>query len=169
MTDNVFALDANVFIEAHRRYYGLDFCPGFWECMRHFGDRGRLLTIDRVRAELLRGGDALSQWIRASPEGLFVSSGQPAVVEAFIEMMDWVEGNGQFWRAAKAEFATSADGWLAAYARVHGAVLVTHEQYSPNVKRRVPLGNVCRQFGVPVQDTFSMLRGLDVRFRWASS
>lgn len=96
MTDNVFALDANVFIEAHRRYYGLDLCPGFWECLRHFGDLGRLLTIDRVRAELLRGGDALSQWIRASPEGLFVSSGQPAVVETFIEMMDWVETNGQF-------------------------------------------------------------------------
>ena len=169
MTDSVFALDANVFIEAHRRYYGLDLCPGFWECLRHFGDRGRLLTIDRVRAELLQGGDALSQWIRASPQGLFVSSGQPAVVEAFIEMMDWVQGNGQFRRAAKAEFATAADGWLAAYAIVHGAVLVTHEQYSPNVKRRVPLANVCRQFGVPVRDTFSMLRELDVRLRWVSS
>ena len=27
MKDSVFALDANIFIEAHRRYYGVDLCP----------------------------------------------------------------------------------------------------------------------------------------------
>ena len=25
-----YVLDANVFIEAHQRYYALDVCPGFW-------------------------------------------------------------------------------------------------------------------------------------------
>ena len=82
--------------------------------------------------------------------------------------MAWVEGNTQFRREAKAEFAAAADGWLAAYAKVHGAVLVTHEQYSPDVKRRVPLGNICQQFGVPMRDTFLMLRELEVRFDWTS-
>ena len=28
---------------------------------------------------------------------------------------------------AKAKFATGADGWLVAYARVHGAIVVTNE------------------------------------------
>jgi hypothetical protein len=26
-----YLLDANVFIEAKNRYYGLDFAPGFWD------------------------------------------------------------------------------------------------------------------------------------------
>ncbi len=60
MTNGPFVLDANVFIEAYRRYYGLDLCPGFWECLRHYGGHRRLLSIDRVRDELLVGGDALS-------------------------------------------------------------------------------------------------------------
>ena len=67
-----------------------------------------------------------------------------------------------------AEFAAAADGWLAAYAKVHGAVVVTHEAYSPDVKRRVPLGNVCHEFNVPTWDTFRMLRELEVRFEWKS-
>ena len=46
------------------------------------------------------------------------------------------------------------------------AVVVTHEAASPNVKRRVPLPNVCDQFGVVTRDPFTMLRELEVRFDW---
>ena len=166
MTARVFTLDANVFIEAHRRYYGLDLCPGFWDCLRHYGVRRRLLSIDRIRGELLQGGDDLSTWVKDAPEALFVSSAEPEVVDAFREIMDWVAQHTQFRQEAKAEFAAAADGWLAAYARVHGAVLVTHEQYIPEVKRRVPLGNICHQFNIPKRDTFSMLRELEVHFDW---
>ena len=168
MTATVFALDANVFIEAHRRYYGLDLCPGFWDCLGYHGERQRLLSIDRVRGELLQGSDALSRWVKKAPAALFVSSAEPDVVRAFREVMDWVARNTQSRPEAKTEFAAAADGWLAAYARVHGTVLVTHEQYIPGVKRRVPLGNVCHQFDVPTKDTFSMLRDLEVRFEWTS-
>lgn len=35
----VYALDTNVFIEAHRRYYALDLCPEFWECLVRQGSR----------------------------------------------------------------------------------------------------------------------------------
>ena len=45
MSEDTFVLDANIFIEAHRRYYGLDLCPGFWESLRHFAERGRILSI----------------------------------------------------------------------------------------------------------------------------
>lgn len=92
----MFALDANVFIEAHRRYYGLDLCPGFWECLRHYGARQRLLSIDRVRSELLRGRDALSKWVKDSPATLFVSSAEPAVADAFADMMPGFRGTLSF-------------------------------------------------------------------------
>ncbi len=167
--NGVFALDANVFIEAHRRYYGLDLCPGFWMCLRHYGVRQRVVSIDRVHDELSAGRDALAQWVKDGPAELFVSSTEPEVGDAFADMMAWVQGSVAFRPEAKMEFAAAADGWLAAYAKVHGAIVVTHEQYRPHVKRRVPLGNVCHTFGVVTQDTFEMLRELDVRFDWRKS
>ncbi len=78
--------------------------------------------------------------------------------------------NATYWEYVGAygisEFADAADGWVAAYARVHGAIVVTHERRDPNVKKRVPLGNVCHEFDLPVKDTFEMLRELHVRFGW---
>jgi predicted nucleic acid-binding protein len=162
---SIFLLDTNVFIEAYRRYYAMDLCPGFWECLEHYCQEIRLLSIDRVRNEI-REGDALDEWVDKSPDKLFVSTAERDVAQAFREMMLWVQSNGNFLQPAKDEFARVADGWLIAYAKVHGLVVVTHEVCDPNIRKKVPIPNVCRQFGVPHEDTFSMLRALDVRFGW---
>ena len=76
----VFLLDANVFIEAKRRYYAFDLCPGFWDCLIWHHGAARIQSIDRVRQELERGGDDLSDWVvsvmpapclRPTPAGRF--------------------------------------------------------------------------------------------------
>ena len=164
----LYVLDADVFIGAHRRYYAQDLCPGFWECLTYYCREKRLLSIDRVRGEILATStrDALVDWVNRVPDALFVSSAEPAVIHAFTEMMNWVQGNEQFRPEAKTEFARVADGWVAAYARVHNAVVVTQELFSANVRRRVPLPNVCGEFGVVYRDTFGMLRELEARFDW---
>lgn len=164
----LFVLDTNVFIEAHRRYYTQDLCPGFWECLTYYCREKRLLSIDRVRNEITATStpDALVDWVNQAPSALFVSSAEPPVIHAYTELMNWVKGSRQFLPEAQAEFARVADGWLAAYARVHNAVVVTQEVFSANVRRRVPLPNVCREFGVEYRDTFEMLRELEVRFDW---
>ena len=161
-----FVLDANIFIEAHRRYYAQDLCPGFWDCLTHFSIERRILSIDRVRDELFVSQDRLVEWVKESPEDLFVSSAEELVIDAFSEIMDWIQGNDQFRAEAKEQFAGTADGWVAAYARVHDAVVVTHEALDKQVRKRVPLPNVCRQFDVDYRDTFAMLRELEVRFEW---
>ncbi len=33
-----YLLDANVFMSANNRHYGLDFCPAFWDWLAHKGD-----------------------------------------------------------------------------------------------------------------------------------
>lgn len=66
----------------------------------------------------------------------------------------------------KDELARVADGWLAAYAKVYNAVLVTNEVFNENVRRKVPLPNICKQFGISHANTLEMLRGLGVRFEW---
>lgn len=166
MTNPLFVLDTNIFIEAHRRYYAHDLCPGFWECLRYHCRQGRVLSIDRVRTEILRNQDRLAAWVRQAPDNLFVSSAEPSVANVFTKMMDWVQGNRQFRPEAKEEFARVADGWIAAYAKVHNAVVVTHEVLSANIQKKVPLPNVCQQFGIDYQDTFTMLRQLEVHFHW---
>lgn len=57
-----FVLDANVFIEAARRYYAFDLAPGFWESLIHYAKNGRIRSIDRVKQELERGKDQLAEW-----------------------------------------------------------------------------------------------------------
>ena len=60
-----YAIDANVFIQAHRNYYALDLCPGFWDALGHYHDNSRLVSIDRVRDEIM-SGDALAEWVSAA-------------------------------------------------------------------------------------------------------
>jgi hypothetical protein len=75
-------------------------------------------------------------------------------------MANWVQSEPQFTPEATAEFLSVADGWVAAYANTNGLVVVTHEEFAPDVKKKVPIPNVCIEFGVEYCNTFEMLRGL---------
>ena len=165
----LYLLDANVFIEAHQRYYTFDICPGFWEWLSHRSTRSDIVSIDRVKTELVGYGDALSDWVKSAPTDLFAQTGDQNVLDSYRQVMEWVDQNPQFQPQAKSKFASGADGWLIAYARVHGNVLVTHEAYSPDAENRVPIPNVCEEFRVCYMDTFEMLRQLQVRFNWNAS
>ncbi len=113
-TSPLYVLDANVFIEAHRRYYAFDICGGFWDCLLHHYDAKRIISIDRVRDELL-AGDALEDWINdTAPDELFATTADLKVARHFAAMMSRVQAQAQFKREAKAEFARVADGWVAA-------------------------------------------------------
>ena len=65
-----YVLDTNVFITAHRSYYPLSLCPGFWKVLTHYSQQGYVLSIDRVRNEILNG-DELANWVRQAPTGFF--------------------------------------------------------------------------------------------------
>jgi peptidoglycan/xylan/chitin deacetylase (PgdA/CDA1 family) len=70
----------------------------------------------------------------------------------------------QFTAEAKAEFASVADGWVIAYAKANDLVVVTHEEYAPDAKRKVPIPHVCLEFDVEYCNTYEMLKGLKERF-----
>ena len=164
MMEPVFVLDANVFIEAARRYYAFDLAPKFWDSLISHAEKGRICSVDRVKQELDRGNDDLTAWVNDRFSNAFVSTDAIEVIQNFSEIMTWVNDQNQFLDAAKTEFANSADGWLIAYARVKNHIVVTHEILAPDVKNRVPIPNVCQAFNVEFIDTFEMLRNLGVRF-----
>ena len=156
-------LDANVFMAAWRDHYPIDLYPGFWQCLDRYSREGRLLSVDRVRAEILSPDDLIG-WVNENWADSFVFSGETEVVDIFKEMQTWVQANRQYSPAARDEFARAADGWLAAYAKIHNAVVVTNEVFDPGIKRRVPIPNLCKQFNITYDSTVGMLRGLGVRF-----
>lgn len=163
-SDPTYVLDANVFIEAARRYYAFDLAPRFWESLAHHAANGRIRSIDRVKQELDRGKDELATWLDSNFSHAIASTDETDVIQAFSQIMTWVQGQSQFSEAAKAEFANGADGWLVAYTKVTGNVIVTQEVPAPDARRKVPLPNVCQSFSVQFVDTFEMLRTLGVRF-----
>lgn len=158
----IYALDTNVFIEAAKRYYAFDLVPGFWTTLTKLSGRS-VVSIDRVDAEIKE--PAVREWIDKNGgfASGFVSTDSGEVARVYATVMAWVNGQAQFTGAAKAEFADGADGWLIAYAKLRGMTLVTHEVFRADVKRKVPIPNVCRALGVLYADTFEMLRTLGVK------
>ena len=83
MTDDVYVLDSNVFIEASRRYYAFDIVPKFWEILVEYASNGRILSIDRIRKELGRGKDDLAAWVEKDFRNAFASTDDKASMKAF--------------------------------------------------------------------------------------
>jgi hypothetical protein len=159
-----YVLDANVFIEAHKRYYAFDICPGYWAALIAQHHSGLVCSIDRVRDELLAQTDALTDWAKKLPASFFARTGDPAVTGAFGSIMTWVQNQAQYLPAAKSAFAGIADGWLVAYAKAQGLIIATEEVRDPMIKKKVPIPNVGDAFGVTCINTFDMLRALGVAF-----
>jgi hypothetical protein len=158
-----YLLDANVFIQAHQSYYGFDICPGFWLALSRHHERHEVFSIAQVRKELLDHQDRLSEWAEELPVAFFKKTDDVAVIAKYQAMAGWVQSHKQFTEDAKGDFLTAADGWLAAYASVNQVTLVTHEQFAPDAKIRVPPPNLCDQFNAKYCNTFEMLRALKTK------
>ena len=166
----IYLIDADVFISAKNQYYAFDICPGFWKSMIHHCKAGNVRSLDRVKSELLAGRETedLVLWVKNDlPSDYFLNADSEEVTSAYAEVMLWVQKNPQYSDAAKAEFAAGADGWLVAYAMVHGTIIVTNEQPRPESRRHIMLPDICTQFKVSYKGTFSMLNDLAVRFEWS--
>lgn len=161
-----YVYDSNVLIEAKNRFYGFDFCPGFWDAFAHFHQTGALCGVTAVRAELLKGKDDLSEWVggQLDPSGFHQPDGP--TVETFGNFVSWVQLR-DVTLAAKHDFQAKADGWIAARAKQFGAAVVTMEVSRPASRNSIKIPDLCAAHGIRCIDTFGMLRELDIRFRWA--
>lgn len=141
--------------------------PAFWKALIAHHRNSRVFSIDRVLVELTDEGDQLSDWSQNDvPDTFFKKTHDQAVIEAFQEMVKWVSAEPQYTPAAKAEFADldNADGWVIAYAKANGLIVVTHEEYAPDAQKKVPIPNVCLEFNVGYANTFEMLEELKLKF-----
>lgn len=156
-----YLLDANVFIQAKRLHYAMDFCPAFWDWIVRENGAGRVYSIDKVGDELVHGSDALSQWAKNLGRGFFLPLDQ-VVVDAMPKVGAWVKGR-PYRQAAVNAFLQEADYYLIAYALAHKHDLVTHEVPGDGVKQ-VKIPEVCIGLGIRSLSPFQMLRREQARF-----
>ena len=70
-----FVLDSNIFIEAKQRYYAFDVCPGFWQALVWQYGQGMIVSIDRVKNELVDFDDELKTWtLTTMPASCFIAT-----------------------------------------------------------------------------------------------
>ena len=161
----LYVLDANVFIAAWRDHYPPHVFPGLWEALENQCRLGRIRTIDRIQDEI-NSPPGLVAWLGAIKQEMIASSAEADVASVYGRMQAWAQQAGRYTDAAKEEFARVADCWLAAYANVHGATVVTNEKPDSTVRRRIPLPNVCAEsgFDVRVVTLVDMLEELGISF-----
>ena len=172
MADGIYLLDSDVFMAAKNLYYSFDICPGFWKSIVHHHRKGDVFSIDRIRKEIFAGDDTeeLVKWVKNEiPIEFFHSTKTDQVVTAYREIMSWVQQNSQYFTHAKEDFAMGADGWLVAFARVEAVTVITNEESAPDSKRSIKLPDVCNRFEVQCENTFTMLRALNIQFSWVES
>jgi hypothetical protein len=140
-----YCLDSNTFIEAKNRYYGLDFCPAYWEWLDREASAGQLLCVRAIYDEIAEGKDDLATWIKARSDGDWLCKiDAEDTQKAFKQVVTYVESRrGIYTDEAIATFMGRGDPWLIAYCLGYGHTLVTHERSQPDAKRRVPIPDVC--------------------------
>jgi hypothetical protein len=159
-----YLLDSNTLIEAKNRYYQMLVCPGYWTWIVRNQEAGELASVNSVAEELRRGNDELAEWAEVN-RPLFLPESDEATQTSFAEVAQHIASQTDRMRpGAMEEFLGGADPWLIAKARVTGAVVVTHEQFHPEARRKFLIPNVCRHFGITWMDTFQLLGRLNARF-----
>jgi hypothetical protein len=156
-----YLLDANVFIEGKNRYYGLDFCPAFWDWIDTANGASRVFSIEKVGDELAAIADDLSTWATARGPRLFLPvSG--AMAGALRQVATWAQGQ-TYEPGAVTTFLQDADAYLVAHALALGYTVVTQEVPSASL-RKIKVPDACIGLGIRCVTPFEMLRNERARF-----
>jgi hypothetical protein len=161
----MYLLDSNVFIEAHRRYYGISFAPGFWDWLQRSFATGLLASIEPIKKELEQGAekDDLVTWVKANKR-MFLPV-DSSVRASFQLLSNWVMNpQHKYNSAAQYTFMASGDYLLIAYAHAHCCTVVTHERSVPDSKKNIKIPDACNAFGIKWLDPFTILRNSNVKF-----
>jgi hypothetical protein len=160
-----YIIDANILIQAYRKYYPMDVFCGFWDRMKLLANSSHIISIDKVKDEVWPNGDALMQWCdNQLPNDFFVTT--TMYISEYAHIIKTVTNMNKYTSNAIAEFADNAvaDAFLiaTAYSAVDDYVLVSEEIANPNSHKRVKIPDICNLFGVRCINTVDMLRELNV-------
>jgi hypothetical protein len=156
-----YLLDSDVFIQAKNLHYGFDFCPAFWDWIDEQRQSANVLSIDRVRDELIAGDDDLAAWAQARGDDFFVKP-DSAVLASLRSASAWANTAG-YEPAGVNIFLNAADYYLVAHAHAGDHIVVTHEVPSPSTKK-IKIPDACIGLSVKCISPYTMLRSEHARF-----
>jgi uncharacterized protein DUF4411 len=165
-----YLLDSDVLIRAKNDYYGMDFCPAFWEWLIAESKAGRVCSIKAICDELIQRPDpvdeddeedVLSKWARQDGSCLFLPHDQPMADKLPVVAL-WARSQ-HYTQGAISTFLGCADYYLVSYAMAHGYTVVTNEVPSTS-KQKIKIPDACVGLSVPRTRLCEMLRALGAKF-----
>lgn len=161
-----YVLDTNVFIDASRSYYSFEFGSKFWDFLIDNARNNKIISIDKVYDEIKQGDDNLSKWADEKFKEYFINTQNEDVLNAYAEIVRWAyTQKGKYKESAIYEFMkeNNADTWLIAFAKTHNYTIVTNESLNPEIKKKIPIPNVCIHYNIQYVNIFDMLRKLNFK------
>jgi hypothetical protein len=163
-----YLIDSNVFITASRGFYSFAFGSAFWDFLLQEAQNNRVASIDKVLDEINKGNDELKSWANKKFSDYFLNTKTEQVLEQYARLMQWAETERAYKQIAIDEFMEedNADTWLIAYAMTDPKEykLVTFEKPNNDIKRKIPIPNVCKHFQIGYCDLYEMLKDLKFKF-----
>lgn len=158
-----YLFDTNIFVES-KKNLPMDVWPTFWTKMVELINSGIIHSIDKVKDEIDKGGDELTDWIHENaPRGFFLHQ-DVAVMTKLAETIKWAENCPvNFSPAAISGYADVADSYLVATAAAKNMTLVTYEKSNPVSKKRIKIPDACNGIGAKWCDLNTALRELGMR------
>jgi hypothetical protein len=157
-----YLLDSDVLISAKNLHYNPQFCGAFWSWIVDAHHAGAVFSIDKVKNELLAGGDkdVLRLWAQEPAlSGFFLKSN--GGINQWRGLATWAQSPQKAFKAtAQAKFLDieSADAWLIAYAAFAGGyTIVTNEKSAPESKKFIKLPDAAAAAGVKTTTLFEVL------------
>lgn len=164
----VYVLDNNFFIQAHRVSYPLDIAFSFWNKVRQLAEQAKIISIDKVKKELYDKNDALETWCKSNlPEDFFKDTSH--IVVEYGRVSSWaISRSNHYLPNALNEFldADEADAFLVAFALSdpNNIIIVTQEISEPARQNKIKIPDACIALDVRFVNTIDMFRKLGESF-----
>lgn len=170
-----YILDTNTLIAPKNEYYGMDFCPGYWDWLLHLASHNKIILIDQVCFELIgdsraggRQEDELSKWAKDNKR-IFMPTDTAIIQSHYAGIVRYVESiKDQFNEGASDKFLNGADPWLIATAQsIIDSKIVSFEKFRiPGTKRykeKVQLPNISAYCGVTHVEYWDFMKDADLQ------
>lgn len=153
-------IDSNCFIDAANRFYGFDFCPGFWDWIDQQHALGVIYSIEAVGNELKQKNDDLAKWAKQKDARFFLPPDNFTATH-MTQLVTWLDNErrtGTYDQRRVSDFLSVADPLLIAHAWAYNHTVVTHETLNLSQRNKVKIPNVCHHIGVPYITIFDLLK-----------
>lgn len=105
-----YLIDSNIFIRS-KNEMPMNLWPTFWQRMTDMVNSGELFICTKVKEEIERGNDELTEWLKNSaPKTCFVGL-DGDIMRMYGAVQAWA-GTKSFTQTARNVFATVADAYL---------------------------------------------------------